>query len=291
MMLKRGPGDNSEDGAVFGLGCRAESEVCYTRGMSIKLTFLGTGTSVGVPMIGCRCPVCLSKDARNTRRRTSLYVRTEKTAVVIDTPPDFRQQALDFAVERVDAVVFTHAHADHIFGFDDIRRFNTIQNCVIPAYADAETLADVKRVFNYIGNAPSPEGLYRPLVDFVEVCGPFTVGDLRLTPLDVRHGKKMTGYLLENGGRKVGYVPDCHAMPSATVDRLCGVDVMILDALRYRPHPSHICVAESLALLARIGAGRSYLVHVCHDVDHARLESELPPGVRVSYDGLCVCLT
>jgi len=259
--------------------------------MSIELVFLGTGTSVGVPMIGCRCPVCTSKDTRNTRRRTSLYVQTEKTAVVLDTPPDFRQQALDYGVERVDAVVFTHAHADHIFGFDDIRRFNTIQDCVIPAYAVAETLADVKRVFNYIGNTPSPQGLYRPLVDFIEVVGPFAVGDLRLTPLEVQHGKRMTGYLLENGGRRVGYVPDCHAMPAETVERLRGVDVMILDALRYRPHPTHICVQESLDLLARIGADRSYLIHLCHDVDHARLESELPPGVQVSYDGLRVRLT
>lgn len=273
------------------LECRPGAGVCYTPRMSIELTFLGTGTSVGVPMIGCRCPVCTSKDPRNTRRRTSLYVRTAETALVIDTPPDFRQQVLDFGVERVDAVVFTHAHADHIFGFDDIRRFNTIQDCVIPAYADAETLADVKRVFDYIGNQPSPEGLYRPLVDFVEIHGPFSVGDVRLTPLDVQHGKKMTGYLLEGGGRRIGYVPDCHTMPASTVERLRGVDLMILDALRYRPHPSHICVAESLALLARIGAAQSLLIHLCHDVDHRQLESELPAGVRLSYDGQRVRLT
>jgi phosphoribosyl 1,2-cyclic phosphate phosphodiesterase len=258
--------------------------------MAIELTFLGTGTSVGVPMIGCHCAVCSSKDPRNKRRRTSLYVRTERTAVVIDTPPDFRQQALDFGVERVDAVVFTHAHADHIFGFDDIRRFNTLQGCAIPAYADAETLADVRRVFHYVGNRPEPKGLYRPLVDFVAVDGPFTVGDLRLTPLDVEHGRKMTGYLIEQGGLRVGYVPDCHVMPAATAAALRGVDVMILDALRYRPHPSHICVGESLALLAKIQAKASYLIHLCHDLDHAAVESELPESVRVSYDGLTLRL-
>lgn len=258
----------------------------YCTLMPMELTFLGTGTSVGVPMIGCHCAVCSSKDTRNVRRRTSLYVRTERAAIVIDTPPDFRQQALDHGVDRVDAVVFTHAHADHIFGFDDIRRFNTLQNCVIPAYADAETLEDVKRVFHYIGNRPCPKGLYRPLVDFVEIGGPFEVGDVRLTPLDVQHGRKMTGYLLESGGLRVGYVPDCHAMPGHTVDRLRGVDVMVLDALRYRPHPSHICVEESLALLARIGSARSYLIHLCHDVEHGELAARLPPEVRVSYDGL-----
>jgi len=259
--------------------------------MSMDLIFLGTGTSVGVPMIGCHCPVCSSKDPRNSRRRTSLYVRTERTAFVIDTPPDFRQQVLDFGIERVDAVVFTHAHADHIFGFDDIRRFNTLQNCVIPAYADAETLADVRRVFSYIGNSPSPKGLYRPLVDFVEIGGPFAVGDVKLTPLDVEHGCKMTGYLLEQGALRIGYVPDCHSMPRETLERLHGVDVMILDALRYRPHPTHICVEESLALLAKIGAKRSYLIHLCHDVEHAELESRLTSGIYVSYDGLRVRLT
>jgi phosphoribosyl 1,2-cyclic phosphate phosphodiesterase len=252
----------------------------------MEVTFLGTGTSVGIPMIGCHCPVCSSKDPRNTRRRTCLYVRTSRAAFVIDTPPDFRQQVLDFGVEQVDAVVFTHAHADHIFGFDDIRRFNTLKGGVIPAYGDAETLEDVQRVFHYVGNKPCPHGLYRPLVEFVEVCGPFEVGDVTLTPLDVQHGRKMTGYLMACDGVKVGYVPDCHGMPASTVSKLCGVDVMILDALRYRPHPSHICVEESLGLLAKIGARDSYLIHLCHDLDHAALESELPAGVHVSYDGL-----
>jgi phosphoribosyl 1,2-cyclic phosphate phosphodiesterase len=256
----------------------------------MELIFLGTGTSVGIPMIGCHCPVCSSDNPRNVRRRTSLYVKTDEVALVIDTPPDFRQQMLDFRIERMDAVVFTHAHADHIFGFDDIRRFNTLNGKVIPAYGDAETLADVRRVFNYIGNCPSPQGLYRPLVDFVEVSGSFQVGDIRLTPLDVQHGRKMTGYLMEAGALRVGYVPDCHAMPAATVKQLVGVDVMILDALRYRPHPTHMSVEESLALLEQIAPRIAYLIHLCHDVDHDVLECALPAGVRVSYDGLRVRL-
>ena len=254
--------------------------------MPLELTFLGTGTSVGIPMIGCHCRVCASNDPRNTRRRTSLHVSTGEVAFVIDTPPDFRQQVLDFGIERVDAVVFTHAHADHIFGFDDIRRFNTLKGGVIPAYGDAETLGDVQRVFSYIGNKPSPHGLYRPLVDFIEVTEPFQVGDVRLTPLDVQHGRKMTGYRMDHEQHRIGYVPDCHGMPASTVKRLAGVDVMILDALRYRPHPSHICVQESLELLSKIGAKASYLIHLCHDVDHAELEATLPPSVHVSYDGL-----
>ncbi len=258
--------------------------------MSIELTFLGTGTSVGIPMIGCHCPVCMSDDPHNTRRRTCLYVKTETTAFVIDTPPDFRQQVLDAGIEWIDAVAFTHAHADHIFGFDDIRRFNTLKGGVIPAYGDAETLAEVQRVFNYIGNRPSPSGLYRPLVDFIAVTGRFQVGDSFLTPLDVRHGRKMTGYLVEHDGIRIGYVPDCHAMPDATVKKVAGCDVMILDALRYKPHPSHICVEESLALLEKIGAKTSYLIHLCHDLDHSELEAQMPPTVRVSYDGLTIRL-
>ena len=130
----------------------------------------------------------------------------------------------------------------------------------------------------------------KPLVDFVEVSGPFQVGDVRLTPLDVQHGRKMTGYLMESGALRVGYVPDCHAMPAETVKRLAGVDVMILDALRYRPHPSHICVQESLALLEQIAPRTAYLIHLCHDVEHDALEGALPSRVRVSYDGLRVRL-
>lgn len=256
--------------------------------MAMSLTFLGTGTSVGVPMIGCHCEVCESPDPRNTRRRTSLLVQTREVAFVIDTPPDFRQQMLDYRVEWLDAVVFTHAHADHILGFDDIRRFNTIARRVMPAYGDPDTIGDVQRIFDYIGSKPSTQGLYRPLVDFIAIEAPFTIGDVTLTPLNVKHGKRMTGYLLESGGVRVGYVPDCQAMPLNTLTQLRGVDVMILDALRYRAHPSHISISESLVLLEEIAAQKSYMIHLCHDVDHARLSATLPAAIAVSYDGLRV---
>ena len=254
----------------------------------MDILFLGTGTSVGIPMIGCGCGVCTSGDPRNTRRRSSLYVSTAETAFVIDTPPDFRQQMLDNRIGRCHAVLFTHAHADHIFGFDDIRRFNTIHQRVLPAYAEAETMAGIRHVFGYIDDRPSSLGLYRAQIDFVTVRGAFEVGDVRATPLRVEHGEAMTGYLLEHGGARVGYVPDCARLPPETVERLRGVDVMILDCLRYRAHPAHLNVEQSLAYLAQIRAKRAYLTHLCHDVDHATLEAELPEGVRVSYDGLVV---
>jgi len=254
----------------------------------MNLLFLGTGTSVGIPMIGCHCPVCTSSDPRNVRRRSSLYVTTEEVAFVIDTPPDFRQQMLDFHIERCDAVLFTHAHADHIFGFDDIRRFNTIHKRVLPAYAEPETMADIRRVFNYIDHKPSHLGLYRAQIDFCEVSGPFQLGDVKIIPVLVEHGVAMTGYVLEHHGKRVGYVPDCHSLSPETVSILKGVDIMILDCLRYRAHPAHLSVEESLAYIDQIQPKQAFLIHLCHDIDHATLEATLPPHIRVSYDGLVV---
>ncbi len=239
-------------------------------------------------MIGCRCAVCTSADPRNRRRRTSVYLAAGTSRILVDVPPDFREQALTFNVPRVDAVLFTHAHADHVFGFDDIRRFNTIQGGSIPVYAQRETLAEVRRIFNYVETAPKA-GLYKPLAEFRVVDGGFMVGDVRATPLPVEHGGgQACGFRFDWERRSVGFVPDCHTMPDAAVERLRGVDVMVLDALRYKPHATHFTVAESLDCLARIGAPRAYLIHLCHDLDHERLSRELPAGVGVSYDGLVI---
>jgi len=252
----------------------------------MKVMFLGTGTSVGVPVIGCDCRVCTSADVRNRRRRTSLYVEAAGTHLVIDTPPDFREQVLQFKVPRVDAVLFTHAHADHVLGFDDIRRFNTIQKGVIPAFGSPATVADLKRIFDYIG-LDETSGMFRPRIDFREVAGPFEVGSIRIEPLPVVHDPKPTlGYRIDAQGRSLGFVPDCHVMPDETLARLKGVDVMILDALRHRPHKTHLTVEESLGLLKRIGARRSYLIHLCHELEHEETEKAVPEGVDVSYDGL-----
>ena len=255
----------------------------------MKITFLGTGTSSGVPVIACDCPVCASPDPRNKRRRTNLYVEAAGVHVVIDTPPDFREQALTFRIPRVDAVLITHSHADHIFGLDDIRRYNTIQESVIPVYASPASCRDLNRIFDYVHNDSLPAGTYRPEVDFLDVTGPFEIGPLRIRPLGVVHGVAETlGYRIDAGGQTLGYVPDCKRMPESVVEALAGVDVMILDALRHRPHVTHFTVAESLAVLQRIRARRSFLVHMCHDLDHEQTQQGLPPGVEVSYDGLTV---
>jgi len=253
----------------------------------MKIVFLGTGTSVGIPMIGCACPVCTSENPRNRRRRASLYVQAAGRHIVVDTPPDFREQVLAYGVARVDAVLFTHSHADHVFGFDDIRRFNTIQGDRIPAYGAPGTIADLRRIFDYVREEPATPGLFRPRIAFVEIAGPFRLGGVEIRPLPVTHGTKPTlGYLFRAEGRSAGYVPDCHEMPDEIVSALQGVDVMILNALRHRPHGTHLTVADSLRLLERIGAERSYLVHMCHDLEHEETARSLPESVAVSYDGL-----
>lgn len=252
----------------------------------MKVTVLGTGTSVGVPAIGCDCPVCTSTNPRNRRRRCSLYIEAGGVHVVVDTPPDFREQALEYRIPRVDAVLFTHSHADHVFGFDDIRRFNTIQDAIIPAYGSHETIADLKRVFKYVQQERIP-GMYRPRVDFRAVSDPFEIGALRIEPLQVDHGPHHTyGYLFACHERSLGYVPDCSGMEDDVVARFKGVQVMILDALRHRPHASHLTLENSLKLLQRIGAGRSYITHMTHEMEHEETQRDMPEWADVSYDGL-----
>lgn len=241
-------------------------------------------------MIGCHCSVCSSTDPRNKRDRSSIYLKTERAAVVIDTPPEFRHQMLKHTIEHLDAVVFTHAHADHFLGFDDIRRFNTLRGGFIPAYADPKTLAEIRQVFHYIGTKPSPEGLYRPLVEFRAVTESFTIKDINFTPVEVAHGEQMTGYRIDHGGVSAGYVPDCHGISEAAIKTFKGVDLMILDGLRYRPHPSHFCVDQSCAVLERIGARQSLLTHIGHDIDHRSLAAKLPLHIQPAYDGLKLTL-
>ena len=255
-----------------------------------ELLFLGTGTSTGVPMIGCECEVCASNDTRDWRRRSAAYVRAGGKGILIDTPPDLREQALTFRVREVDAVLVTHSHADHLMGFDDIRRFNTINKGVLPIYALPEVLAEIRRVFHYVGETPVA-GLYRPLAEFRGVSGAFGVGGATVTPVPVKHGSSHTcGFRIDCEGRSLGYVPDCSELPETAFALLQNLDVMVLDALRDRPHATHFTIADSLAALERIAAKRSYLIHMCHDITHEALQSRLPKNTFASHDGLRVSI-
>lgn len=254
----------------------------------MQITFLGTGTSSGVPAIGCSCPVCRGNDPHNKRRRSSLYVQAAGQHIIIDTPPDFRDQVLTFGVHRVDAVLITHVHADHVFGFDDIRRFNEIQDVVIPVYGSPATIAAMNQFFPYVHQVAQP-GLSYPRVDFHEVTAPFAIGPVRIEPVPVEHaGIETYGYRLEADGHTLGYVPDCHRLSAAAAQHLHGLDCLILDGLRRKPHPTHFTLDESVAELKRLGARRSFITHMTHDLDHETTAQALSPGVEVPYDGLIV---
>ena len=258
----------------------------------MRLTFLGTGTSHGVPAIGCDCAVCRSENPRNRRTRSSLYVQSDTgAAVLVDVTPEFRIQAIATGLRRVDAVVLTHAHADHIMGIDDLRRINEIQNGPVPIHGAPDTLAVVRRAFAYAFD-PGPPG---PTCPALELCPwdrdghAVEVGDLRVVPLPCQHGPfSIHGFLFEEGPRRAAYFPDCNGLPDATLRELHDLDVMILDGLRPQPHPTHFSLSESLEMLARIGARRSFITHICHLLEHEATQAAVPEGVFVPWDGLVV---
>lgn len=253
----------------------------------LQATFLGTATSVGVPMVNCDCATCTSDDPRDKRLRASLWVRTETTSVVIDTGPDFRQQCLRAGIRRLDAVLFTHAHYDHVAGFDEVRRFTVGLDERMPVHARKSTIQALERMFPY---AFDGENVYRGYLkpEPHEVTGPVTVGDITFTPLPVRHGKVETvGWLIGWGGRdRLAYVPDCKQMPDSTLAMIRSVDTLILDALRRTPHLTHLTFDEALELSGRIGARETWFTHFQCEIRHAIDEPNLPPGVRLAYDGL-----
>jgi phosphoribosyl 1,2-cyclic phosphate phosphodiesterase len=251
--------------------------------LSLKVTLLGTGTSHGVPMIGCECAVCRSTDPRDRRTRPSILLeRPGGPFVLVDTSTDLRAQALACGVTRVDAICFTHSHADHILGLDEVRRFNVLQRASIPCYADAATLEDLRRTFSYIFNPPRSAGGGIPDVTLHEIGGAFVVDGLEIVPVPLLHGRRS---IL---GFRVGpfaYLTDCNRIPDGSWRLLEGVDTLVLDALRDRPHPTHFSVAEAVEVVERLRPVRALLTHICHDLPHAATCARLPSGVELAYDG------
>jgi len=250
---------------------------------ALKITVLGSGTSVGVPTLGCHCEVCTSADPRDNRLRPSVVVTYAGRRVLIDTTPDFRAQALRARLDRVDAVLFTHAHFDHIMGLDDLRPFNFRQKERIPIYASPETMASIERVFQYIFDGKEKESNVARLDPRLIGDGAIELFGLEFLPVPVRHGSQ-TIFGFRFGA--AAYLTDHSAIPETSMDLLGGLDVLFLDALRYKPHATHSTVSRSLETVERLAPRRAFFTHICHDLGHERAESMLPPHVRLAYDGM-----
>jgi phosphoribosyl 1,2-cyclic phosphate phosphodiesterase len=246
------------------------------------ITLMGTGTSTGVPVIACDCDICTSPDPRNKRNRTSAWVRSSETSVLIDTPPEMRIQAIAYGVKRLDALLFTHSHADHIFGLDDVRRFNFMQGITMPCYGQEETLEDIRRAFSYVFKETQAGG-GKPSLDLIAVEGRFQIGELEVQPIPIFHGRlPIYGYRIGD----FAYVTDASEIPEASICLLQGLEVLVLGALRPQPHSTHFSIPEAVEVAQALSPRQTYFTHMTHDVDHETINRQLPPGIELGYDGL-----
>jgi phosphoribosyl 1,2-cyclic phosphate phosphodiesterase len=249
---------------------------------AIQLTILGSGTSMGVPTLGCHCAVCESSDPHDKRTRASALLSWDGHNVVIDTTPDFRFQALRAKLDRLDAVIYTHAHADHIMGLDDIRPYNFHQRTAIPIYGSEETLARLREQFGYVFRE-APEGSTIPSVELHTITGPLRLFGLEILPVPAKHGPTdVLGFRIHN----VGYLTDFSSVPESSKQMLTGLDDLVLSALRDTPHIMHSTVEQSLALVAELKPKRAWFTHIAHELGHENTNARLPQNVRLAYDGL-----
>lgn len=253
----------------------------------LKVTFLGTGTSIGVPAVGCDCAVCLSDDPINQRLRSSIWLRTETGSWVVDTGPDFRTQCLRAGIRRLDGALLTHSHTDHVMGFDDLRRFTLHPDARLPVYATSSTFLFLEQAFGFAfdGRNHFP-GYFKP--DPRTIHGPFLLEDIRVTPLPVTHGWVETiGYLFERGGRKLlAYIPDAKVVPESTIDVMRGVSVLVLDGLRPREHHTHLSISEAVSVIQAVEPGSAWLTHFACEMDYREVGPTLPEGIGLAHDGL-----
>jgi phosphoribosyl 1,2-cyclic phosphate phosphodiesterase len=255
-------------------------------GDALKLTILGSGTSTGVPVLGCHCAVCLSDDPRNNRTRCSALLEWGGHKVLIDTATDFRQQALREQVEQVHAVLFTHAHADHVHGIDDLRTFTLRSGNAIPIYAATGVLSRIEGLFSYIFSDTDAPG-YRPRLQGNAISGPFQLFGQKVTPIPLLHGPG------ESMGYRVGdlaYIVDCSAIPESSCELLQGLEVMVIDALRFREHESHFNITQAIEMAEKLQVKRTLLTHLTHDIDYPRHAKGLPDGVEFAHDSLTLTL-
>lgn len=248
----------------------------------MRVTFLGTGTSTGVPLIGCACEVCRSQDPRDRRLRPSIRVEWPGASVLVDTSTDLRAQALAHGIARVDAVLYTHAHADHVLGLDELRTFNWRQRAAVPVYGSPETLRDLSRSFWYVFEDVQVGG-GKPAVLRRPVTGPFEVVGRRVVPVPVMHGQlPILGYRIGD----FAYLTDASVIPGPSYPLLRGLDTLVLAAPRERPHPTHMHLARAIEEARLIAPRRTLLTHIAHDLSHAGASARLPAGVELAYDGL-----
>jgi phosphoribosyl 1,2-cyclic phosphate phosphodiesterase len=235
-------------------------------------------------MIGCECATCRSDDPRDRRLRPSILIGTDDgVRLLVDAGPDLRQQALTYRVRQIDAIVFTHGHADHILGLDDVRRYNSLMRSPMPLYADRTTLGEIRRMFGYVFDPDTPKGGGLPQLEPFEIAGPFCIGKQEIVPVPILHGQRpILGLRL---GR-FAYLTDCSAIPESSWPLLEDLDVLVLDALRERPHPTHFSLEQAVEAAARAGARQTYFTHMCHDLAHETTCARLPAGMTLAYDGL-----
>lgn len=252
----------------------------------MKVTFLGTGTSQGVPVINCDCPVCRSDNPKNTRLRSSIMIEVEGLHILIDTATDMRQQFLKFPFPRIDAVLYTHSHADHIFGIDEIRRFNYIQKEVVPVYGDEQTIERIRFTFPYAIS----KGDLKPGVPNISVCtinGRLNLAGTEIISIPLMHGDiTVLGYRVNN----FAYCTDVNAIPPESYEKLAGLDVLALGALREKKHPKHFSLEEAIFEAEKIGARKTYFTHISHILDHEKHGRLLPESCAFAYDGLQIDL-